>query len=291
MAEWIADMYAGLFQSMIGLGDEISTIVSCDGSSTMGQVSASIMNACIKNIMPSLEAVALAISVTFFLIALLELSTTERLTLEFFIKFFSKLVIAIALIFNMGTLTQGCIDFGDSMSSLLANVETSAYSVDAEHDITSSEYLEEIISENTGFLGMVVLMLQSVVTIIPFKIVATVIIAVTWIISFTRILEMGVRACFMPIAIALLSDDGWKGAGGRYIRKFIAICTQGAVLVMIAKLTGLAMATCASIQVQSIATGGIDELAGGAVVFLGVGIASVSMMFKSIGIVNDAFGA
>ena len=41
---------------------------------------------------------------------------------------------------------------------------------------------------------------------------------------------------FFPIAMGLMSDDGWRGAGGRYLKKFLAVCCQSAVLVVIGGL-------------------------------------------------------
>ena len=109
----------------------------------------------------------------------------------------------------------------------------------------------------------------------------------------------------MPIACALLSDDGWRGAGGRYIRKFIGICAQGAVMVVIGQLTGGIMgAICSSMKSSmrakvdtAIANAGtkpgfglVIDIVESTVAIVGIGVACVSLMFKSIGIVNDVFG-
>lgn len=37
-------------------------------------------------------------------------------------------------------------------------------------------------------------------------------------ILFSRLIEMAVRAAFMPIAVGLVTDGGWSGSAGRYIK-------------------------------------------------------------------------
>lgn len=106
-------------------------------------------------------------------------------------------------------------------------------------------------------------------------------------------MEMSVRASFMPIAFALLADDGWRGAGGRYIRKYLAICCQSVVLCMIGGLHSIAFNKLILVFNTNIAEGGAaDGSVPGAMLFMfGLSFATISLMFKSIGIVNDVFGA
>ena len=100
---------------------------------------------------------------------------------------------------------------------------------------------------------------------------------------------------FFPIAMGLMSDDGWRGAGGRYLKKFLAVCCQSAVLVVIGGLCAYLMRTLAQTVISNIQnTGGevnLTLLVGNFSLMLGVGVAMISAMMKSIGIVNDMFGA
>jgi hypothetical protein len=123
------------------------------------------------------------------------------------------------------------------------------------------------------------------------RLVALVINAITYIVCISRLLEMSARGCFLPIAIAMMSDDGWRGAGGRYIRKYIAVCAQGAVLVVAGTMISYGMSVAGSSMIGQLSScGSISSFLGYLVLFIAIAIAGVSMLFKSIGIVNDAFG-
>jgi predicted deacetylase len=100
---------------------------------------------------------------------------------------------------------------------------------------------------------------------------------------------------FMPIAFALISDDGWRGAGGRYIRKFIAVCAQIAVLIVVAKITAGVMSlsteeVLSAIQEAADYNSLTEAMSKQMTICVGVGFASTQAMFKSISIISDAFG-
>jgi hypothetical protein len=111
---------------------------------------------------------------------------------------------------------------------------------------------------------------------------------VTYFIAFSRIIELCVRGAFLPIGLSLMSDDGWHGAGGRYLKKFIAIVCQGAVLVAIAQITGKIMEAFMTNIMTNFTLGNATS---SILMMVCIGIACVSVMFKSIGITNDIFGA
>lgn len=58
-------------------------------------------------------------------------------------------------------------------------------------------------------------------------------------IKLTRIIEIGVRGSLMPIAAGLMADDGWRGAGGRYFRKLLALSIQLGIVHLTMAITGI----------------------------------------------------
>lgn len=253
----------------------------------------------------ALQSTGYAICALFFIIALLELAMSERMTMEFFIKFFAKFVIGVAAVFYSDKFVEIAWNFGDTLSTYLSNQsliptgETGEVVQVGFHDLFIT-YLNEVQGSQWLTMFGVVIGLG-----IPAALASFVIIAVVYVICFTRLLEIMVRGVFMPVACAMLSDDGWRGAGGRYIRKFLGICAQGAVMVIIGKLAGIVMAAvCKSMKATMTETvetaianagtkpgfGFVIEVVESTMAILGIAVACISLMHKSIGIVNDAFG-
>lgn len=226
------------------------------------------------------QGIGMAIALLFFLMAMIDLSTSERLTLEFFIKFFSKLVIALFLIDMAPELVNKIVEFGDAVMTQMSNSN-------------GFEETDELIKQYRNYLETsdprthwILLIVQSACTVGLIYIISFVVIVVAYIVGFTRLLELGVRGAFMPIALGLIADDGWRGPGGRYIRKFIAVCVQGAALIVISTVSSKAMGM-TGVDVVSGNDGGFIGLLS----IAGLAFATISMMFKSIGIINDVFGA
>lgn len=275
VATWYADSI-----SKCNVGKTISDIMGGggDGASTISAVSKKAMETC-YSLMGDMSSVGLAIAILFFVMALIELITTERFTLEFFIKFFGKLAVAMILIVNAQPLAEGIVKFGEGLQeTIVVSVEGENYVDEVRKTAYDAKYNEIM---NTPGLSLIAVIMDSL-TLLLINMITWVLEAVVYLIAFTRLLEMGVRGIFIPIAIGLMSDDGWHGAGGRYIKKFLAICSQGAVLVAIGVITETAMRQTLIVK---------DGMAPNILIVLGLAFASISLMFKSIGIVNDVFGA
>ena len=117
MLKTAAKIYAGVFEDANSLGKCMEDVFIPANGTMVAKVSKALQDAVVA-FLPSMQALALAISVVFFLIALLELTTQERLTLEFFIKFFGKLVISFALIASCETLTKILMLFGEGFGTM-----------------------------------------------------------------------------------------------------------------------------------------------------------------------------
>lgn len=290
--EWIANSYGDIFEKLY-LGNTINDAMGY-GNGTVSVVAEKVRNFCVgtnnsNGLIHYFEAAGIAIALTFFLLALLELSTQERLTMEYFIKFFSKLAISLFFILNCRAITLACIDIGAGLANII-NGRNSDGLMSADADMRQAIYD----SMKTSLAGVkwIVMVLESGITIIVMSLVSLILYVVVYIVGFTRILELYIRATFMPVAMGLLSDDGWRGAGGRYIRKFLAISSQGAVLCCIGILSNKAMQACGTQMFVNIAGANAQgSVLGGLVVMLGLAFATVSLMFKSMSIINDVFGA
>lgn len=303
-AEFVAGVYYASFSKIDSVGTTISAVVSGGGwgsdsvssdATTISTIASQVYTAA-EAVATTVQPVGMALSVMFFMVALVEFSVQDRMTMESFIKFFAKLAASLYAIYYSSTIASYCISFGDALSTMMVN----ALSLEASSSLPSqSDIATDFENVMDGGGQWIILLLGGMVMGIPIYLVSVALIGVAYVITFTRILELAVRICFLPIAMGLLSDDGWRGAGGRYIRKFLAICSQGAVLCLIASMTEYTVGAAETAFISNFAAGSLDSSSAFSVlesygsvlvVMIGVCIACISLMFKSIGIVNDAFG-
>lgn len=308
ICKFCASKFSSAFQTLAEVGEAIAEISKTDGSIT-GTIW-SQMSEVVTKVIDGLVPFGLSLCVLFFIIALLELAMSERMTLEFFVKFLSKLVVGVCAVYFAKDIWTECVKlgnaFGELVGSLFTLSEEGQTVVEQMEDLgltadqlttTFTTYIDE-----KGANGWIGILMGTVSMVIPLGLAAIVLKIVSYMVGFTRILELCIRGCFLPVACALLSDDGWRGAGGRYIRKFIAICCQSAVLVAIGNVTSsMIMLACSGCftDLQNYVKGEstsfdpdvfLDNFLTANMIAFGVGFASVKLMFSSIGIINDVFG-
>ena len=263
------------------------------GASFIATALADLMNATEQNVVPAMAGLGIAIAVTFWLMGFIEMVAEDRMSPEMFAKHFAKLAIAVGLCMYAQELVGAVRAFGDAFTTMVMqaglglSLDNLGQGVDNIQNLTTEELAIQLMNNNEDMnFILVILAVQSMA--MPIYIVSLVMICVCYIIQVTRILELAVRGAFLPVALGLLADDGWRGAGGRYIKKFIAICAQGGVLIFIGQATQYLM----TYGLRAITVdGNIFGLFQSFVLSIAVGIACISVMFKSIGFVNDIFGA
>lgn len=272
---WIINLYCATHE-YLGIGSLMLQVLGEDSQATTALEGA--VTTAMTEAIPAMESVGLAIAVLFFLINLVDLATTDRFTLEYFIKFITKLVVGVFLVANTDILTKTCMEFGNGLQTIISDAFGTTGSKWAE---SQAEYrnaiTNTIMNDETPWIG---LLIETIFSCALMNILGLALYLITYVICFSRLLEMAIRATFMPIALGLMSDDGWKGASGRYIKKFLSLCCQGGVLVALACVSDGAMTALAT----------ADTSMSTLIVQAGVALATVAMMFKSIGFINDAFG-
>lgn len=272
--EW----YKEIFGNVLGLGSIVRD--SLIGGTT-GEVTDIVVTKG-KDIMMQMQGIGMAIAVLFFLISMVELTTQDRMNIEVFVKFFAKLAIAFGVILYLDRIVIGVYEFGSALTGV---IDYAGRGINLDNEIENA-IMAESASAAWGGVNVIVDLLKTVISMFPMLILSSLMILLCYVVSFSRIIELGVRTMFLPIAVALISDDGWRGAGGRYIRKFVALVCQAAVLVGIAVITDLALEAAAVASIGKL--GGMSQCVA---LMVGCAIACIAIMFKSIGIVNDVFGA
>lgn len=286
MCAWYAQMYQDTLENF-QIGKVIADIFT--GGSSYKEIEDALVNYITGDITNVMASIALALAVLFFVISLLDLAMTDRFTLEYFIKFFSKFAASVILIVSCSEITKLISDFASTFCELIGASLLDSKGIDAIQGVGQKIYTALVADENLQWMFLVV---SGTLNAGVMKVIAWALVVIVYLVGFTRLFEMIVRGAFMPIAFALLADDGWRGAGGRYIRKYMAICCQSTVLCIIGGIHSQALKIVMENQLDRIQDSAVSgSQSGEMIMLLGLSFAAVSLMFKSIGIINDAFGA
>lgn len=101
------------------------------------------------------------------------------------------------------------------------------------------------------------------------------------IICYTRVIEIYVRATFAPIALADFFHSGMQGTGWRFLKSFMAVCFQGALMLVIAVIFS-------ELMVQIIADD--QNLFTFIGAYLAFAASAVMLMFKSLALTKEIVG-
>lgn len=315
------------FDMLIDIGDYNSKV---EGWRWLQSLKTTLENLVINQLMPATAGVGLAIAVVFFLISVIGLVTEDRFTPEFLVKFFAKLAIAIAVILWSDSILKAMIEFGDAFGNMFSNITNNVNlgvngvsAGNAYNDYVSSVIAH--VSTATGYtfegninpfegkwkktgggdavgliycIGMALSMNFSSGLIIMFScILIPALQGSIMFVQLSRYIELYARGAFLPIAGAVMSDDGWKGAGGRYFKKLFALCTQSAAISLscvIISVCEQAYLADALVEATGSASGPIAIVGvGPKVILMGgiIAIAGIAFMFKSLNLMNDLWGA
>lgn len=290
------------------VGDVTADVLSFSTSSTIGSVMNALKNIVIAMI-PSVQGVGYAITTMFFIIGLIELCMNERMTVETFIKQFTYFALGVGLVYYSPEFFEKILEFGNVLTTYISNLASAAANSSEAYTNASSmeDILTAIISTNGGFMWIILIIIGLIIGV-PTILLAAALLIVVYVISFTRIIEICARGTFLPIGFALISDDGWKGSGGRYFKKFLAVCSQGAAIALVGKFLTIAIGLAkgkAFSNFESLSTPTLSDMSSyisafeeliknvlmGEVVIIGLAIAGIIALFKTMQLISDAFGA
>lgn len=210
-----------------------------------------------------------ALIVLFFLIELIDKTTKDNFSVEHFFKLMLKVVIAKFLIENGWDILTGCINVGSNLAGAITSDPKGLTSKSKVLD----QYAKEIQETNTiGNLGMIIQWFLPWVFAWISKMICIVI-------CWGRMIELGVRAVTAPISMADIFQDGTHSGGFRYLRKFLGVCLQAAVIMIVIQVSGI---------IQSLIIGKDTVTMFKAVV---VGLSTCMLVVRSQQFASDLVGA
>lgn len=300
--ETILEYAAGLLSMstdlLTDIGDSAANILSTSSTSVFGRISLALHDTAVY-LTPALQGVGYGIAIMFFLFNLLNLITSDQLTLEQFIKKFCWLFVGIAVVALAPNFFDKCVEFGDAFTTLITGQKFTV-PTDATEDFTGKVY-EAFCASVSGdgipaFVGAIICFIIAAAIGLSLALASAILVALVYVVGFQRLLRLNIRGAFLPIGLALFSDEGWRGAGGRYFRSFLSVCCQGAVIAIIGKVTtgciqiAYNFAFAKSIVNQDFLKLFVNLLSAETIV-IGVAVASVAMLFESQRVIADVFGA
>ena len=317
----IEQALAYVFAAMDGLASISNAADGMYKASWLINVTKSLRSLCTTKIIPAMGGIGIAIAATFFLISIIHLVTEDRFTPEFLAKFFAKLAISVAVVMWSDVILEAIVDFGDAFSNILTGWTTSDFltgkgdlddaKISFAREFRKSCELTFDIKYNatTGVwsgkggglfvaLGAALSMLLISAVLMLISLVAVPIVTgIVFFVEISRNLELYVRGSFLPIAAGVMADDGFKGAGGRYFKKILALATQKIVISLTCVITGAMISAFfidafAKIDGSKVSpTAFLSSTAQTLLLALIIGAAGVGFLFKSLQVVNDLWGA
>lgn len=226
-----------------------------------------------NNFYNSTAAIGMGLAVIWVMLDLIEKAQMDQMTPEVLIRWCIKLVTAIIVVDNADTFAKSLIDVGNELitsddvnfASANATLITNFFNTlkTASWYKTISIMIECLIPAIAMMFCMIMMLVQ----------------------LFGRILEIGIRFGFMPIGVSDAFTHGLNSAGMRYIKKFFAVCLQGAALYMI-MVAGAALMGQVSLGGEGFAFlsnfGILSQLV--------IAFSMVGLMLKSQQIINDIAG-
>lgn len=276
------DINKSMIKDIFGSGvfEDIYKVVKVNLFSSKGNYADAleIVKAVYDNaIMPT----ALCLMCIYFLIALVDKMTSENFTWEQMIRQFCMFLASYYLIlhgfdilnylFKVGLILIG--DVYDAVQSHIGGKDQNFYSKDMIEDFEKRF--------GTGFIDNILMFCN---LLLPWALQFILTICAK-IVCYSRIIEIYGRATFAPLAYSDFFQNGFQGAGWRFLKSFLATCLQGALILVISVIfTALGPA------IYNLSDGG-NTLMGAVCVYLAFLASAVMLMFKSLSITREILGA
>lgn len=228
-----------------------------------------------------IKPLAIMLMFIYFIIALVDKFSSENFTWEQLWRQLAMLLAAKFLIEHGFELLELLFDIG---MTLTANIqESTGYYGDTTGEVENAKEIINSFREGMGATGIFKTLADLVMIlflIFPWLFSWIMRLCVS-IICYTRVIEIYIRAAFAPVALSDFFHSGLQGAGWRFLKSFLAVCLQGAMILVIAVIFSALIKQIAADD-QNLFT------------FIGKYIAffasAIMLMFKSLSLTKELIG-
>ena len=214
-------------------------------------------------------SIGIGLAVIWVMLDILEKLQIEQLSPEILLRIFIKLIMAVLIVANIQQITEGIISVSNELMQDAS---------DATH-LAQEAALDDIYDDlmDMGYIKTLCLLLELLIPAI-----GTMFCMLFMLVQIIgRLIEIGIRILFMPIGVSDAFTHGTNSPGFRYIKKFFAVCLQGAVLIAVLNI-GIYFMGDATINAATRGFGFISDMV--------IMVSMIGLMIKSQQIVNDIVG-
>lgn len=233
----------------------------------------------VKNLYESaIMPVALMLLCIYFLIALMDKFSSENFTWEQMVRQMCMFLLGFFLIDRgfelLNLLFELGVDFVNTVNDWIQG--------DMGNTSLSDEIIKQYKEAKFSSFKIVNEVLKFGYLILPW--------ALSWvlglcvkIICYTRLIEIYIRAAFAPIAFSDFFHNGFQGSGWRFLKSFLAVCLQGAVILCIGAVFSALMPVIFNLS-------GDTDFFPAMGRYLAILAAAVMLMFKSLSLTKEFVG-
>lgn len=218
-----------------------------------------------------MQTVGTSLLLCMFFIHLLESALKDRNDPDSLFKEIAMLGVYAIVILFLQDIIENCVSIIDGVLALSINAPLYG----------SEDLSQELTEYETDKL--IVMVFDAVI----FKIVGTIVMfvvkCVCSVVVITIKIEIVVRTVLMPLAVGFIAEDGWRGPGGRYIKKWCACFFQCVIITLASRAYGMVVYH----SMGNAASGGAGSFF---VAVLAGGFALVGICTKSGQLANDVMG-
>ena len=235
----------------------------------------------VQEMYAAVQSVAVILIFIYFMIAFVDKLSGENFTFEQMFRQIILLLVAKFLIDHGLEIIQLLYNFG---TALLAEVAAPIPNGGGAMGAADAKELLKEFESSLGLKGFMKVLKDVIIWLwlfIPW-IISWVLGICVKIIMYSRMIEIYVRTIFAPIAFADFYQGGLQSAGFRYLRNFLAVAIQSALILSIAAIYSALFSTV-------VASAGLNFLS-----FIGLYFAflssTVMLMFKSLTLAKEIVG-
>lgn len=277
MGEIVKEMFDYMFAG--GLFDQLVNILTANPSKA-DSIYYTAWELIVSTYDTYVVPIGLGLMIIWFLVAFVQKASSEQMNFDQIFLLFVKLIAAFYLMEHGLELFSKLWGFGNSLMTDLmggkklgdATISQAALN-EAWKSLTAGKTYPDL----PGFWRSLACFGQ---LLFPWLLCAA-LSGVASFIAYSRMIEMMLRVVAAPIALSDFFSEGLHSTGWRYIKTFLAICLQGFMILLIAKIYS-------SIVGKIITGGSFMELTVG---FLVISFAAIALMFKSLSLCKEMVGA
>jgi hypothetical protein len=235
----------------------------------------------VKNIYDVFSVVGVMLVLIYFLMTTMDRTLQQGTSQELFIKSFGELAIALILMVHGYDIMTSFVNLGTAMLTSVQNGLNGTNGGESLADLKWQEIKDGAWSGK--ILGSIYYIGKYLSLAIPALLmeIGKLLVMVA---ALSRALEIIIYSLFFPLATADIFKNGMNSSGIRYMKKYLAICLQGAVMV------GILISANYINAALNASKDTIGESISDPFYQLGTVLVTVMLIFKSRQIANDVVG-